>query len=118
MLARMTASAAIVAALMSLLPASTPATASPVPAIHSTTVYKYAQVDGIKIFYREAGPAHAPTRCSVAARATGTAQRSHAHLGVCPVQRLELDSRTGPKSHAAKGSLGVGWAYTRLGPAT
>ena len=61
MLARMTAAAAIVAALMSLLPASTPATASPVPAIHSTTVYKYAQVDGIKIFYREAGPAHAPT---------------------------------------------------------
>lgn len=61
MLARMTAAAAIVAALMSLLPASTPAAASPVPAIHSTTVYKYAQVDGIKIFYREAGPAHAPT---------------------------------------------------------
>ena len=31
------------------------------PVTHATTVYKYLKVDGVNIFYREAGPASAPT---------------------------------------------------------
>ncbi|MGB9387583.1 MAG: alpha/beta fold hydrolase, partial [Pseudolabrys sp.] len=39
------------------------ATARPanVPVTHATTTYKYLDIDGLKIFYREAGPASAPT---------------------------------------------------------
>ena len=35
--------------------------AGPVPSTQATTTYRYAQVDGIRIFYREAGPLNAPT---------------------------------------------------------
>lgn len=37
------------------------AVAAPVPTPQATTVYKSVDVDGVKIFYREAGPASAPT---------------------------------------------------------
>jgi pimeloyl-ACP methyl ester carboxylesterase len=35
--------------------------AGPVPVTHVTTTHKYVDVNGVKIFYREAGPASAPT---------------------------------------------------------
>ena len=35
--------------------------AAPVPVTHVTTLHKYVDVNGVKIFYREAGPASAPT---------------------------------------------------------
>lgn len=37
------------------------AVASPVPSAIATTTYHRTQVDGVGIFYREAGPEHAPT---------------------------------------------------------
>lgn len=37
------------------------AVAASAPVTHATTVYKSVDVDGVKIFYREAGPASAPT---------------------------------------------------------
>jgi len=37
------------------------AVASPVPSTSATTTYHRTQVDGVGIFYREAGPKHAPT---------------------------------------------------------
>jgi pimeloyl-ACP methyl ester carboxylesterase len=37
------------------------AVAAPVPVTHATTVHKSVDVNGVKIFYREAGPASAPT---------------------------------------------------------
>lgn len=35
--------------------------ATPLPATHATTTYRYANVDGVRVFYREAGPKDAPT---------------------------------------------------------
>jgi pimeloyl-ACP methyl ester carboxylesterase len=37
------------------------ASATEGPITHASTVHKYANIDGVKIFYREAGPASAPT---------------------------------------------------------
>ena len=37
------------------------AAATEFPATHGTTVHKYVNVEGVKVFYREAGPASAPT---------------------------------------------------------
>ena len=56
-LTRLAASA--VAALFIM--AGAEAVAATVPVTHATTVHKYVDVDGVKIFYREAGPAAAPT---------------------------------------------------------
>lgn len=58
-LTRMIVRIATVAFVTSGLSAVAAATNAPVT--HVTTVYKYADVDGVKIFYREAGPASAPT---------------------------------------------------------
>jgi pimeloyl-ACP methyl ester carboxylesterase len=46
------------AAPLQAAPVSAPPT---VPATHATTVYKSVEIDGMKIFYREAGPPNAPT---------------------------------------------------------
>ena len=58
-LARSTARVSIAFVMM----AGFNATARPanVPVTHATTTYKYLDIDGLKIFYREAGPASAPT---------------------------------------------------------
>ncbi len=37
------------------------AAAAPAPITHPTAVHKYVDIDGVKIFYREAGPTSAPT---------------------------------------------------------
>ncbi len=37
------------------------AQAAPIPSTNATTTYHWVQVDGVKIFYREAGPSDAPT---------------------------------------------------------
>ena len=50
--------AVVVLATMTAAPCAMAAT---VPVTHATTVYKTANVDGVTIFYREAGPASAPT---------------------------------------------------------
>lgn len=39
----------------------TGAVAAPVVVTHATTVHKYVDIDGVRLFYREAGPASAPT---------------------------------------------------------
>jgi len=61
MLLRLAVSCALLveAALVPLqaAPVSTP----PMRATHATTVYKTVEIDGLKIFYREAGPPGAPT---------------------------------------------------------
>jgi len=48
-------------AVAAALALSVPASASPVPSTSATTTYHKVQVDGVGIFYREAGPANAPT---------------------------------------------------------
>ena len=49
-------------AIMVITGATVPqAMAANVPATHATTLYKSTTIDGVKIFYREAGPASAPT---------------------------------------------------------
>ena len=50
---------AAVAALSSGL--ATAAWAAPLPSTHSTTTYHKVQIDGVGVFYREAGPKDAPT---------------------------------------------------------
>ncbi len=62
MLRRMTLNicAAAIAA-MTMAGASPQAAAANVPVTHATTFYKSTTIDGIRIFYREAGPASAPT---------------------------------------------------------
>ena len=37
------------------------AAAGPIPSTRATTTYHRAQVDGVGVFYREAGPKDAPT---------------------------------------------------------
>ena len=37
------------------------AAAAPAPVTHATTVHKYVDIEGVKLFYREAGPLSAPT---------------------------------------------------------
>ncbi len=37
------------------------AQAAPIPSTDATTTYRWVKVDGVKIFYREAGPSDAPT---------------------------------------------------------
>jgi pimeloyl-ACP methyl ester carboxylesterase len=54
---RRTAGAAILGAAL----ASSAALASPIPSTTATTTYHRVQVDGVGIFYREAGPKAAPT---------------------------------------------------------
>lgn len=53
--------ARISAAVLTMAGLCGAASASDVPASHATVAYKYQTVDGVKIFYREAGPASAPT---------------------------------------------------------
>jgi pimeloyl-ACP methyl ester carboxylesterase len=43
------------------LAAATAAVAEPIPSTTATTAYRWAEVDGLRIFYREAGPKDAPT---------------------------------------------------------
>jgi pimeloyl-ACP methyl ester carboxylesterase len=50
----------MLAALMIAMVAG-PVVARDNPATHATTFYRYATIAGVKIFYREAGPAKAPT---------------------------------------------------------
>jgi pimeloyl-ACP methyl ester carboxylesterase len=54
-------STAVVVATAALAPVTNIAQAQPVPSISSTTAYHTVVVDGIKMFYREAGPKDAPT---------------------------------------------------------
>ena len=52
---------ALVATTIALSSAASVAHAQTVPSISSTTTYQTVMVDGLKIFYREAGPKDAPT---------------------------------------------------------
>jgi pimeloyl-ACP methyl ester carboxylesterase len=52
---------ALIAAVAALAAASGGARAQPVASDSSTTAYRFVTVDGLKIFYREAGPKDAPT---------------------------------------------------------
>jgi pimeloyl-ACP methyl ester carboxylesterase len=49
------------AAILGAALAGSAAAASPIPATNTTTTYHRTQVDGVGIFYREAGPKDAPT---------------------------------------------------------
>jgi pimeloyl-ACP methyl ester carboxylesterase len=51
----------IATAVMIMAGAASQVMAAGVPVTHATTLYKTATIDGVKIFYREAGPAWAPT---------------------------------------------------------
>jgi pimeloyl-ACP methyl ester carboxylesterase len=51
----------IVAVLIGLAVSVVASAGASIPATHATIVYKAIDVDGIKIFYREAGPASGPT---------------------------------------------------------
>lgn len=53
--------AGVVTALTVLAALGAVAVTAPVPVTHATTVHKSVDVNGVKIFYREAGPASAPT---------------------------------------------------------
>jgi pimeloyl-ACP methyl ester carboxylesterase len=53
--------AAAAIAIMTVAAAAPQAVAASVPVTHATTLYKSTTIDGVKIFYREAGPASAPT---------------------------------------------------------
>jgi pimeloyl-ACP methyl ester carboxylesterase len=53
--------ALLVGGALAPIQAATVATPPSVPATHATTVYKTVEIDGVKIFYREAGPPDAPT---------------------------------------------------------
>jgi pimeloyl-ACP methyl ester carboxylesterase len=53
--------ARVVIALTVLAGLGAVAVAATVPVTNATTVHKYVDVNGVKIFYREAGPASAPT---------------------------------------------------------
>ena len=53
--------AAALAAVADLLSDGGLAQAQTVPSLSSTTIYNTVSVDGVKIFYREAGPKNAPT---------------------------------------------------------
>src|SRR5215469_3133963 len=53
--------ALLVASALFPLQAAIVSTPAAVRAIHATTVYKTVEIDGLKIFYREAGPPGAPT---------------------------------------------------------
>jgi len=61
MLRQLTGAAARMAAALALLAGLASAKATPAPATHTTTTYNTVVIDGEKIFYREAGPAVAPT---------------------------------------------------------
>ena len=49
------------AAILSATLAGSAAAASPIPSTTATTTYHRTQVDGVELFYREAGPKDAPT---------------------------------------------------------
>ena len=49
------------AAILSATLAGSAAAASPVPSTTATTTYHRTHVDGVGLFYREAGPKDAPT---------------------------------------------------------
>jgi pimeloyl-ACP methyl ester carboxylesterase len=53
--------AAAAIAIMTMAGAASQAMAASVPVTHASTLYKSTTIDGTKIFYREAGPASAPT---------------------------------------------------------
>ncbi len=53
--------ALLVGGLLVPLQAASMSTLPSVPSTHATTVYKTVEIDGLKIFYREAGPPGAPT---------------------------------------------------------
>jgi hypothetical protein len=53
--------AGLIAAIAAFAAASGTARAQPVGSDSSTTTYRFVAVDGLKIFYREAGPKDAPT---------------------------------------------------------
>jgi pimeloyl-ACP methyl ester carboxylesterase len=53
--------AGLIAVAGAFAAASGPARGQPVASDSSTTTYRFAEVDGLKIFYREAGPRDAPT---------------------------------------------------------
>ena len=55
------AAVALIGAVAALAAASGRARAQPVVSDSSTTTHRFATVDGLRIFYREAGPKHAPT---------------------------------------------------------
>jgi pimeloyl-ACP methyl ester carboxylesterase len=51
----------VAAAIFGALLAGSAAATSPIPSTTSTTTYRRTQVDGVGVFYREAGPKDAPT---------------------------------------------------------
>ncbi len=53
--------AGLIAAVAAFAAASSAARAQPVASDSSTATYRFVAVDGLKIFYREAGPKDAPT---------------------------------------------------------